>query len=59
MQPKKNEKNTFCHFLLTFFGVFGCGAYSDLTPIKVNPGSGSAGSTYPSYKTNPIPALQS
>ncbi len=51
------KKTLFAIFCLSFFGVFGCNSDSDLTPIKVNPGSGSAGSNlYPSYNTNPIPA---
>jgi aryl-phospho-beta-D-glucosidase BglC (GH1 family) len=50
------KKTLFAIVCFSFFGVFGCSADSDLTPIKVNPGSGSAGSTYPSYNTNPIPA---
>jgi aryl-phospho-beta-D-glucosidase BglC (GH1 family) len=50
------KKTLFAIVCFSFFGVFGCSADSDLTPIKVNPGSSSAGSTYPSYNTNPIPA---
>ena len=50
------KKTLFAIFCLSFFGVFGCNSDSELTPIKINPGSGSAGSTYPSYNTNPIPA---
>ena len=50
------KKTLFAILCFSFFGVFGCSADSDLTPIKVNPGSGSAGSIYPSYNTNPIPA---
>jgi aryl-phospho-beta-D-glucosidase BglC (GH1 family) len=51
------KKTLFAIVCFSFFGVFGCGSDSDLTPIKVNPGSGSAGSSlYPSYNTNPIPA---
>ena len=50
------KKTLFAIFCLSFFGVFGCNSDSDLTPIKVNPDSGSAGGTYPNYNTNPIPA---
>ena len=50
------KKTLFAIFCFTFFGVFACNTDSDLTPSKVNPGSGSAGSTYPSYNTNPIAA---
>ena len=50
------KKTLFAIVCFSFFGVFGCNSDSDLTPIKVNPGSSSAGSTYPNYNTNPIPA---
>ena len=51
------KKTLFVILCFSFFGVFGCSADSDLTPIKVNPSSSSAGSSlYPSYNTNPIPA---
>jgi aryl-phospho-beta-D-glucosidase BglC (GH1 family) len=51
------KKTLFAIVCFSFFGVFGCSADSDLTPIKVNPGTGSSGSSlYPSYNTNPIPA---
>ena len=50
------KKTLFAILCFSFFGVFGCSADSDLTPIKVNPGSSSVGSIYPSYNTNPIPA---
>jgi aryl-phospho-beta-D-glucosidase BglC (GH1 family) len=49
------KKTLFAIVCFSFFGVFGCSADSDLTPIKVNQ-TVSPGSTYPSYNTNPIPA---
>jgi len=49
------KKTLFAILSFSFFGVFGCSADSDLTPSKVNQ-TGSAGSIYPSYNTNPIPA---
>ena len=51
------KKTLFAILCFSFFGVFGCGADSDLTPIKVNQTAGSTGGNlYPSYNTNPIPA---
>ena len=49
------KKTLFAILSFSFFGVFGCSADSDLKPSKVNQ-TGSAGSIYPSYNTNPIPA---
>ena len=51
------KKTLFAILCFSFFGVFGCGADSELTPIKVNQTAGSTGGNlYPSYNTNPIPA---
>lgn len=51
------KKTLFAILCFSFFGVFACGADSDLTPIKVNQTAGSTGGNlYPSYNTNPIPA---